>query len=48
MKIVKEMFDSELSKDYGFDLSLAKKMNLFTEDELWDIKLLQKGLIISM
>ncbi|GAA0714280.1 radical SAM family heme chaperone HemW [Paraclostridium ghonii] len=32
-ELYKKMFDSELSKDYRFELSLAKKMNLLKEDE---------------
>lgn len=33
-ELYKKMFDSELSKDYRVELSLAKKMNLLKEDEL--------------
>ncbi|CEQ10346.1 putative oxygen-independent coproporphyrinogen III oxidase [[Clostridium] sordellii] len=40
--LYKKMFDSELSKDYRFELSLAKKMNLLKEDE-FEYKVTTKG-----
>lgn len=40
--LYKKMFDSELSKDYRFELSLAKKINLLKEDE-FEYKVTTKG-----